>query len=107
MDAPSTSRVIDYVFEGKPMSGPSGRASEPNAAAFTVNEYRIYRAVISAPMSVSEPEALESAAKRYGVTAAQARKATYKVQEILSRNGWFGTPESEIRHASDWEGKKP
>jgi hypothetical protein len=29
------------------------------------------------------------------------------VQEILSGNKWFGSPEGEIRRASDWKGEKP
>lgn len=109
VDAPSTSAVIDYVFEGKPMTAiaPSARPSVPKAGSYKVKEYRIYRAVISTPMSVSEAQAFENAAKRYGVTVAEAQKATKNVQEILSRNGWFGSPDSEIRHASDWKEEKP
>lgn len=109
VDAPSTFEVIDYVFEGKPMTAiaPSARPSVPKAGSYKVKQYRIYRAVISTPMSVSEAQAFENAAKRYGVTVAEAQKATKKVQELLFRNGWFGSPDSEIRHASDWKEKKP
>ncbi len=69
---------------------------------FTVLQYRVYRAVMDAPMSVSEQEALRAAAEVNGVNATEAAKAVESVQSVLSQNGWFGTPESEVRRASDW-----
>lgn len=109
VDAPSGSDVISYVFEGTPMTGTasSARIAVPEADVYTVKEYRIYRAVINTPMSVSEARALESVAKHYGATVEEVQKATRKVQEILHRNKWFGSPDSEIRYASDWQGEKP
>ena len=72
---------------------------------FTVTEYRIYRSLIDAPMSISEEEALAAASRRYGVTAAEAKEATNKVQRLLSKNKWYGSPDSEIRQAVDWKGE--
>ena len=89
------------------MPAPKRAHSAPETASFTVNEYRIYRAVMSAPMSVPEAEAFQDAAKRYGVAVAEARTVVNEVQQILFRNGWLGAPASEIRHASDWKGEKP
>lgn len=108
VDAPSTSAVIDYVFEGKPMSSsaPIPSPSTSKTGSFTVKEYKIYRAVIDTPMTIPEAQALQNAAKRYGVTVAEAQKATKKVQNILFSNKWFASPEAEIRHASDWNGEK-
>ena len=109
VDAPSTSAVIDYVFEGKPMSAspPIPSPSTSKTGSFTVKEYKIYRAVIDTPMTIPEAQALQNAAKRYGVTVAEAQKATKKVQNILFSNKWFASPEAEIRHASDWKEEKP
>jgi hypothetical protein len=109
VDAPSMSAVIDYVFEGKPMSAspPIPSPSTSKTGSFTVKEYKIYRAVIDTPMTIPEAQALQNAAKRYGVTVAEAQKATKKVQNILFSNKWFASPEAEIRHASDWKEEKP
>lgn len=74
---------------------------------FTVHEYRMYRAVITTPSSVSEQQSLQSVSKRYGISAEKVRKAVDKVQKTLFENKWFGTPEAEIRHASDWKGETP
>lgn len=104
VEAPSTSAVVDYVFLGRPMRADRKPASPPKGGSFTVKEYRINRAVIDAPMSVSEKQALENAAASNGVTVAEARQAAKKVQEILFQNSWYGSAESEIRHASDWKG---
>ena len=110
VDAPSTSDVVDYVFHGKPMipsivskEAPAG----PGTPTFTVNEYRIYRAVIDTPMSVSESETLQRTAQRYGVSVQEAREVVDKVQKVLFQNGWMSTPATEIRHASDWNGERP
>lgn len=109
VDAPSTSEIIEYVFEKKPMTPPkpAARASQSKTDSFTVREYRIYRAVIDAPMSIPEAQVMENIGKRYGVTAAEAKKTVNKLQGILLRNKWFGSAESEIKHASDWKGEKP
>jgi hypothetical protein len=70
-------------------------------------EYRLYRALINTPISISEEQALRSIGERYGVPPEEVRTAADKVQETLFRNGWFGTPESEIRRAADWQGEQP
>lgn len=75
--------------------------------SFTVNEYRIYQAIIETPMSVSETQAIADAAARYGVSTEEAEMAVDKVQAILFENSWFGSPESEIQHASDWTAETP
>ena len=80
-------------------------AGPSNTGAFTVREYRLYRAVLASPNSVSEAQATENAARQYGVTAAAALDASKRVQAALFKNGWFATPEAEIRHASDWKGE--
>ena len=74
---------------------------------FTVKEYRFYRAVIDTPMSVSEEQALRTIGQRYGASPEEVRSAAEQVQETLSLNGWLGTPESEVRRASDWQGERP
>lgn len=108
VDAPSTAAVVDYVFHGKPMSLPERRDSRPKiTSTFTVEEYRVYRAVIDTPMSVAEQQALQNVAERYGVTAGEARKTVDKVQQALYRNSWTGSPDSEIQHASNWQGERP
>jgi len=70
--------------------------------SFTVSQYRMYRASIDSPMNVPESQALKEVAKKYGVSVNEVRGATDKVQQALFQNKWFGTPESEIKHASDW-----
>ena len=106
---PSTSEVVAYVIHGTPISPPvaTKSAEQPDGATFTVAEYRIYRAVIDAPMSVSEAEALRRAATSHGVTNTAAKKIVDKVQRILFKNNWYGSAESEIKHASDWSGRRP
>jgi hypothetical protein len=90
------------------MSLPERRDSKsPITNTFTVEEYRVYRAVIDAPMSVAEQQALQNVAERYGITAGEARKTVDKVQQALFRNSWAGSPDSEIQHASDWQGERP
>lgn len=77
------------------------------AATFTVNEYKMYRAVISVPSSVPEQQALRNVARQYKISVEDLRKVVNKVQKSLFDNKWFGTPESEIRHASDWKDETP
>lgn len=85
-------------------AGPEA-ASAANSTSFTVQEYRIYREVMGTPMDIPESKALESVSGKYGVSVDEARKSVNAVQEALSSNNWFGTPESEIRRASDWKGE--
>jgi hypothetical protein len=77
----------------------------PVAGSFTVREYRIYRATLDVPMSVSEAEGLRLVAKRFGSTPAKVKATTEKVLMWLSEQRGFGTPDSEIRFASDWNGE--
>jgi hypothetical protein len=107
IDAPSTSDVVAYVFRGETISSPppSTQAQRPARDTFTVAEYRVYREVMDAPMSVSEDETTRRAATSHGVTATQAKTIIAKVQRILHANKWFGPAASEIRHASDWNGE--
>ncbi len=106
----AASEAIDIVFRKKSVTKtPSTtkkqkRASQPKRGNFTVKEYRIYRAVIDTPMSIPESVAYPRAARRFDVSPAQAREITEKVNRILGMNGWLGTPDNEIRHASDWPG---
>lgn len=76
-------------------------------ATFTVNEYKMYRAVLNAPSSVPEQQALQNVANRYKISVEDLRKVVNKVQKSLFDNKWFGTPESEIQYASDWKGETP
>jgi hypothetical protein len=109
IDAPPTDEIVAYVFEGKPISAPAAAKQVERTPdnTFTVAEYRIYRAVIDAPMSVEEAEAIRRAAKVHGVPAVEAKTIVTKVQRSLHMNKWFGSAASEIKHASDWNGQKP
>ena len=75
------------------------------ANTYTVQEYRLYRAIIDTPMSIPESQALPAIARQHNVTPDKVRQAADKVMTALSRNNWFGTPASEIKHASDWQGE--
>ncbi|MEW5884359.1 MAG: hypothetical protein AB1725_09085 [Armatimonadota bacterium] len=104
---PSTGEVVAYVFDGASLSAPNAtdRAAQSDRPTFTVLEYRVYRAVIDAPLSVSESEAVRRAAAAHGVTPTAAKEIADRVQRILFENNWFGSAESEIKHASDWRGQ--
>jgi hypothetical protein len=80
-------------------------AGPSNTASFTIQQYRIYREVISSPMSIPEPEAFDNVARKHGVPSSVAHDAVNRVQESLFKNGWFASPDAEIRHASDWAGE--
>ncbi len=75
-------------------------------AAFTVQEYRMYRALIDTPMSISESKAIVQIAGRFRVSTARVEQAAKKVQRILVEKNWFSTPGAELRHASDWAGEE-
>lgn len=95
----STSTRVDPPSPGvsaapRPADAPSTR--------FTMREYRMYRSIIDAPMSVSEADSVRRAAKEYGASEEDVKNAVGKVQDVLTANRWFGRPEVEIRHASDW-----
>ena len=106
----AATEAIDIVFRKRSVTKtPSAtkqqkRVGQPKRGNFTVKEYRIYRAVIDTPMSITESEATSRAARRFDLTPAKAKEITQKVQRILAKNHWFGTPDTEIRHASDWSG---
>lgn len=88
-------------------SSTSQRAADvpPNTGSFTVQEYRLYREVISTPSTVPEAEALETIGRKHGVSPTAVHDAVTHVQEQLSRNNWFASPDAEIRHAADWNGQ--
>jgi hypothetical protein len=80
-------------------------AVPPNTGSFTVQEYRLYREVISSPSSIPEAKAIENAGRKHGVPPTVARNAANHVQEVLFKNNWFASPGAEVRHASDWNGE--
>jgi len=69
---------------------------------FTVREYHIYQEILATPAEVSEEEAAKKIGQKYGITPKEALSISRKVQEELFIKKWMSTPESEIRHASDW-----
>jgi hypothetical protein len=81
-------------------------AVPPNTGTFTVQEYRLYREVMSTPLSIPEAQAIENAGRKHGLTPSVAREATNRVQQELWKKKWFASPDAEIRHASDWNGEK-
>ena len=90
-------------------SSTSTRRSEESQNAsggFTVVEYRIYRELIDAPMTVSDDQAKRTLAQKYDRTPDQIEDVVDQVSMELFRNDWFGSPASEIRHASDWNGER-
>ncbi len=111
LDPPDANAVVSYVFLGQPMPtqtpvvSRSRGASPASTQTFTVREYRIYRALIDTPMSVSEEVAYRRIARDFNTTPEEAQRITERVQGILFRNRWLGTPAQEIRRASDWEGE--
>jgi hypothetical protein len=76
-----------------------------NTASFTIQQYRIYREVITSPMSIPEAEVFDSVSRKHGVPSSVAHDAVDLVLQSLFKNGWFATPDAEIRHASDWNGE--
>ena len=70
---------------------------------FTVREYRIYRNVIDTPTSVGEKQALEAASRKFGIEVSEVKGIVEKVLKEISKENWFGTADSEVRHASDWK----
>ena len=74
---------------------------KPATATFTVNEYKMYRAVLDVPSTVREQQALQNVARQYEIPVEDLRKVVNKVQKSLFDNKWFGTPESEVQHASE------
>jgi hypothetical protein len=79
------------------------RSEAPSTTgAYTVNEYRIHREVMSAPMDMPESEAFAIVGKKYNILPAQVRDIAEKVTRDLLDNDWMDVLELEIRHASDW-----
>ena len=105
----ATKGIIDWTFKGKEIT-PTPAASAPkqksSTETFTVKEYRIYRALINTPMSVSESEAIKLIAKEYGVSQLEVNQTARKVMQILHKNGWAGSPSNEIKYALDWNSTK-
>lgn len=98
---------IDAKLSGISEKRKRGTSSPPavDSSGFTVQDYRIYRAVVGTPMGIPEDQAVEAVSRKNGVSVEEVREAMDKVRRILYSNNWFGTPESEIRHASDWGGE--
>lgn len=106
-DAPPTTDVVAYVFENEPLpvpeANPESGVEELEAAdTYTIKEYKIYRALMDTPMSISESEAARRIGRQYDVTPSAVDSIATRVSQILSRNSWFSSPENEIRHAIDW-----
>lgn len=74
---------------------------------FTVQEYRIYLAIITAPMSLPVEQVYAETAKKFGVSPLVARQTAERLSNVISDNSWSATPAAEIRHASDWNGETP
>jgi hypothetical protein len=92
-------RCIDASAKRKP-------EVPPNTGAYTVNEYRIYREVMSSPSDMPEEQALGNVGKKYNMPPTQVRKIAEKVTRNLFENDWMDVLELEIRHASDWKNEK-
>ena len=107
LDVPDTTDVVAYVFRGEPMETIQAAATEISSGSFTVREYRIYKAVMDMPLSVSEADARQRVAERNNITADEATQITTMILRTLVGNGWLGTPAQEIRRASDWNGESP
>ena len=108
LEVPNTADVVGYVFRGETMPAPS--ATENTSApvgSFTVLEYRIYQALMDAPMSESQEDALRRIAGEFDTTPEDALRTIDMVQQTLFQNGWMGTPAQQIRRASDWNGESP
>ncbi len=78
----------------------------PNTGTYTVNEYRIYREVMSVPVGTSEQQALATVGKKYKMSPTQVQKIAAKVTRNLFDNDWMDVIALEIRHASDWKDEK-
>ena len=72
----STADVVAYVFRGEPMETTQAAATDASSGSFTVREYRIYKAVIDTPLSVSEADARQRVAERNNITADEAARIT-------------------------------
>jgi hypothetical protein len=57
-------------------------------------------------MSVPERQAIETVARKHGVSSQVAKGAATRVMDSLTKNNWYATPDAEIRHASDWNGER-
>jgi hypothetical protein len=55
-------------------------------ATFTVNEYKMYRAVLNVPSSVPEQQALQNVASTYKIPVEDLQKVVNKVQKSLFDN---------------------
>ena len=108
---PSTTDAIAYVFRGEPMPLAKAAESQPEdegaeaRRSFTVDEYRIYRYLMDAPASRSEDDVRQELASRHGMSSSEIAAVINRVQRALYENGWMSSPQSEIRHASDWNGE--
>ena len=92
LDIPNTADVVAYLFRGEPMETTQAAATDASSWSFTVREYRIYKAVIDTPLSVSEADARQRVAERNNITADEAARITTMVLKTLVGNGLLGFP---------------
>lgn len=102
-----THQVVAYVFSGEALPPLEDRRAVGTTDGFTVQEYHAYRAVVDAPMSVSEEQAHRRVGRCLGISAGDVAQAVRKVLRILYENGWMDRPVHEVRHASDWNDHAP
>lgn len=102
-----THQVVAYVFGGEALPPWEDRRAVGTTDGFTVQEYHAYRAVIDAPMSVSEEQAHRRVGRCLGISSGDVVQAVRKVQRILFQNGWMGRPADEVKRASDWNDHAP
>lgn len=105
LEYPNAADVVGYVFEGQPLERVSMSTPRPETGSYTVREYRMYRALIDTPITVSEEEAIRRIAETNGVAPAEADRIIRSVQNTIMSNEWAGLPAQEIRRASDWSGE--
>ena len=105
LEYPNTSDVVDYIFRDRPIEHLPTQTARPSSGSYTVREYRMYRALLDTPLSVSEEEAIRRISEANQITPDEADRIIANVQNTITRNRWFGHPAQEIRRASDWNGE--
>ena len=108
LEVPDTADAVGYVFRGEAMAArPASPAAPEPVGSFTVRQYRMYQALIAAPMSESEDDAVRRIAGEFDTTPEGALHTIEMVSQTLFRNDWMGHPAQEIQRASDWNGESP
>ena len=105
LNYPNPADAVAHVFQGQPMEYTPEPIPDTSEGSYTVREYRMYRALVDTPVTLSEDEAIRGIAASNSVTEAEVKRVINNVQTTLMRNGWFGDPAQEIRRASDWNGE--